>query len=179
MKKNFSKMTKMIAAALVLSVISFNASAQAIATATASATIVSPISLAKNVDMNFGNLSVASFAGGTVTLDPSVAATRTASGGGGLSLPAISGTVSAAKFTVSGQANFTYAITLPSSAALSGPGAPMLASAFTSSITGGIGTLDGAGTQVFYVGADLDVAAAQAPGVYTTSGAFLIGVNYN
>lgn len=170
-------MTKMIAAALVLGVISLNVNGQAVATATATATIVSPISISKNVDMNFGNVSVSSFAGGTVTIDPSLAGTRTASGGGGVSLPAFAGTVTAAKFTVSGQANFTYDITLPASASLSSSGNYMSADNFTSSIATGL--LSGTGTQLFYVGADLNVGAAQAPGVYTTASPFLVAVNYN
>ncbi|MEP6711896.1 MAG: DUF4402 domain-containing protein [Ferruginibacter sp.] len=171
------KIAKMIAAAIVMVVISVNVNAQAIATATATATIVSPISIAKNVDMNFGNITVNAFAGGIVTLDPSLAATRTANAGGGVTLPAFTGTVSAAKFSVSGQANFTYDITLPLSATLSNSGNNMIADNFTSSIVSG--TLDATGTEIFYVGADLNVNAGQAPGVYVTGTPFFVAVNYN
>lgn len=171
------RMKKIIAVAIALIIVSTNTNAQAIATATATATIVSPISIAKNVDMNFGNLTVQSMAGGSVTLDPSLAATRTPSSGGGVSLPAFTGTVSAARFTVTGQGNFTYDITLPASVTLSNSGNNMVADNFTSSVTSG--TLTAGGTQSFYVGADLNVNAAQAPGVYVSGSPFFVLVNYN
>jgi hypothetical protein len=52
-------------------VITFSAStyAQVSSTATASVTIVTPITLAKTVDMNFGNVAVSAVAG-TVVITP-------------------------------------------------------------------------------------------------------------
>lgn len=171
-------MKKILFAAIVLSGAAFNANAQAVATASATATIVSPISISKTTDLNFGNVAVSTAAGGIVTLDPSAAATRTASGGGGVSLPAVTGPVAAALFAVTGQASFTYDITLPVSATVVNGANSMTVDNFTSSL-GATGALDGAGTQSFYVGADLTVAAAQAPGIYTTGTSFIVGVNYN
>ncbi|MFT3982248.1 MAG: DUF4402 domain-containing protein [Ferruginibacter sp.] len=169
-------MKKIFLAAIVLTGAAVNANAQAVATATASATIVSPISIAKDADMNFGNLSVSPSAGGTVTMEATAAATRTASLGGGVSLPANTGTVSAAQFTVSGQASFTYDLVLPTTITLVNGANAMTVENFTSSSTG---TLDGTGNESFYVGADLIVDAGQAPGVYTTSSPFFVAVNYN
>lgn len=171
-------MKKLLFAAIVLSGAAFNANAQAVASATATATIVTPISISKTTDLNFGNLSVSASAGGVVTLEPSAAATRTASGGGGVSLPAVTGPVAAALFEVTGQASFTYDITLPLSATVVNGANSMTVDNFTSSL-GTTGTLDGAGTQSFYVGADITVAAGQAPGTYTTGTPFLVAVNYN
>lgn len=168
---------KIISAAVIFIVASTNLNAQTVASASATATIVSPITIVKDVDMNFGNVAVSSLAGGIVTLDPSVAGTRTPNGGGGTSLPAVTGTVSAAQFTVSGQANFTYDISLPVSATLSNAGNNMIADNFTSSVP--TGTLDASGIETFYVGADLNVNAAQPAGVYTTSSPFFVIVNYN
>lgn len=170
-------MKKILFAAIVLSGAAFNANAQAVASASATATIVSPISISKTTDLNFGNIAVSTLAGGTVTLDPSAAATRTASGGGGVTLPAVTGPIAAALFAVTGQASFTYNITLPLSATVVNGANSMTVDNFTSSIA--TGALDGAGTQSFYVGADLTVAAAQAPGIYTTGTPFLVAVNYN
>ncbi|HQI45443.1 MAG TPA: DUF4402 domain-containing protein, partial [Bacteroidales bacterium] len=85
--------------------------AQATATATATATIIAPITLANDDDMNFGNLAVNANPG-TVLLSAGEVPTRTAGGGVTLSV-ATPGTVTSAKFTVGGAANFTYAITLP------------------------------------------------------------------
>ena len=78
---------------------------------TASATIVTPIAIANASDMDFGNVAV-SAAPGTVVLDPAGARSVT----GGVTLPAVTGTVTAAAFDVTGQANFTYSITLPAAA---------------------------------------------------------------
>lgn len=170
-------MKKLFLAAIVLATGTAKLNAQAVATATASATIVAPIAISKTADMNFGNLAVSAAAGGVVTLEPSAAAIRTASGGGGVTFPAITGTVTAARFTVSGQSNYTFDIALPSGAILESGANSMFADNFTASA--GAGTLNGSGTQVVYVGADLSVAASQTPGVYTTTTPFIVAVNYN
>ena len=107
------KLTILIALLLVVS--SANVFAQA--TANASATIITPISISKNTDMNFGNI-VASAAPGTVVLTPAGARSIT----GGTFLPATTGTVAAASFTVTGANSFTYAITLPASVVVSDGG---------------------------------------------------------
>ena len=179
------KMKKIFLAALVCSAAATNANAQALATATASATIITPISIAKTADMNFGNIAVSAVAGGTVTLEASAAAVRTASLGGGVSLPSTTGTVSAAQFEVTGTANFTYDIALPANATLTSGANAMSLENFSTSLVGPgnpagtLGTLDGSGEQSFYVGGELIVDAGQAPGVYTTSSPFFIAVNYN
>lgn len=146
------------------------------ANAGASASIVSPMSLAKTGDMSFGNTAVSSVAGGTVTLTPE--GIRTA-GGSGITLPATSGVISAAAFTVAGEPGFTYAITLPESAVMHGPGtADIMIDAFTS-YPSSTGTLSAGGTQTLKVGATLTLAAAQSPGMYTNAAAVPVTVNYN
>lgn len=153
------------------------ANAQATATASASATIVTPISIVNNTNMNFGNIAVQASTGGTVALSAALSATRTPGGAGGVTLPNVTGTVTAAKFTVSGTANYTYTITLPGSAVVLSSGANnMNATLFNNSTAG---TLDGTGNQIFYVGATLTVAAAQPAGSYTTATPFNVTVNYN
>ena len=168
---------KCLLAAIALVGLASSANAQATATANASATIVTPISIVNNADMNFGNIAVQTATGGTVALTASAAPTRTAGGAGGVTLPNVTGTVTSAKFTVSGTANYTYTITLPGSAVVLSSGANnMNATAFINSAAG---TLSGTGSQIFYVGATLTVAAAQAAGVYTTATPFNVTVNYN
>lgn len=169
-------MKKMIVAVIALTGLSFGANAQAFANATATATIVSPISLVKNVDMNFGNLTISGPAGGTVTLMPDAAGTRVPDAGG-LQLPTIEGTVSAAQFTVSGEANYTYSIILPVSATLNGSSSDMSADNFTTDVVNG--DLGATGSESFYVGADLHAVSNQAAGVYVTSSPFTVIVNYN
>ena len=144
------------------------------ATATASATIITPISIAKTADMNFGNIAVSTGSGGTVVLAP--AGTRTTTGG--VSLPATAGSPAAAAFTVTGQGNYTYAITLTTSATLSdGASHTMTIGTFTSNPSS-TGTLS-SGTQNITVGATLTLSAAQTAGAYTTSTPFTVTVNYN
>ncbi|HTE09552.1 MAG TPA: DUF4402 domain-containing protein [Chitinophagaceae bacterium] len=168
------KGTKLILAALIMMVSASGAYAQATATATATATIVTPISITKTVDMNFGNVAVQASTAGTAVLTPASGRSST----GGVTLPATPGTVAAASFTVNGQGAYTYAITLPSTALTITSGAnTMTVNAFTStpSATGALT----AGTQTLNVGATLNVAAAQASGVYVSATPFSVTVNYN
>ena len=168
---------KSIAIAAVVIVSSNSSFAQALATASASATIITPITIVKTVDMNFGNVAVSATIAGTAVLAP--AGTRTTGGAGGVTLPATNGTVSAASFTVSGQANYTYAITLPTTATISdGSSHNMTVNAFTSSPSA-TGLLSSGGSQVLTVGATLNVTAAQTPGVYTNATGVPVTVNYN
>lgn len=151
--------------------------AQATATASAAATIITPISIVKDVDMNFGNVAVSATIAGTAILSP--AGTRTTGGAGGVTLPATTGTVSAASFTVSGQASYTYAITLPTSCIITdGLTHNMTVDNFTSSpsLTG---VLSSGGSETLNVGATLNVLAGQAAGVYTNATGVPVTVNYN
>lgn len=144
------------------------------ATATSSATIITPIAIANAVDMNFGNVAV-SGTGGTVIL----ATDNSRSFTGGVTLPAVTGTVTAAQFNVSGVAAYTYSITLPSAPLTVTSGAnTMTVTAFTSTPTT-TGTLDGLGTQTIDVGATLNVTAGQAAGTYVSATPFDVTVNYN
>ena len=164
-------MKKILVLIVLFSGFAASSFAQATGTASASATIITPISIAKNTDMNFGNIAV-NATPGTVIL--ATAGTRTKTGG--VTLPATAGTVTAAQFTVTGANATTYAITLPTSITISHLTDYMYVDTFTSnpSSTG----LIGAGTQVILVGATLNVGASQAAGLYGP-GNFDVTVNYN
>ncbi len=170
--------TKAIIAAAVVVLGSTNISfAQASATASCAATIITPISISKTVDMNFGNIAVSAATSGTVVL--STSSSRTTGGAGGVTLPSTNGTVTSAEFTVSGEASYTYAITLPSTATLSdGSSHTMTVGSFTSNPSA-TGTLSSGGTQTLKLGATLSVSAAQAAGTYTNSTGVPVTVNYN
>lgn len=155
---------------------SANAYTQVSATATATGTIVTPITIANNANMNFGNIAVNASLG-TVVLPAAAAPVRSVTGG--CTLPATVGTVASARFTVTGQAGYTYSITLPASVSLTGPGPAMTANAFVSNPTVALGGLLTGGTQTLYVGATLNVGASQTAGAYTTAAAFTVTVNYN
>src|SRR5580700_8135161 len=121
---------KVIVTAAVVIGFTNSSFAQANATASASANIITPISIVKNIDMNFGNVAVSGSLAGTVVLAP--AGTRTTGGAGGVTLPSTVGTVAAANFTVSGQASYTYAITLPVSCVITDGTHNMTVNTFTS-----------------------------------------------
>lgn len=146
--------------------------AQATATANASATIVTPISITKNTDMNFGNVATNGTVG-TVVLAPDGGRTST----GGVTLPATAGTVTAASFAVAGSGSYTYAITLPVSVVISNGANVMTVNTFTSS-PATTGTLT-AGAQTLTIGATLNLIASQVAGTYTSATPFSVTVNYN
>ena len=157
---------------LAIAIIGFSATsfAQVSATATATSTIVTPIAISKTVDMNFGNVAVSSSAG-TVVL----AAEGTRSATGGVTLPATSGTVAAAQFTVTGESGYTYSVTLPVSNTVKFGSNTMTVNTFVSNTTG---KLTG-GTEILKVGATLNVGASQAAGTYISEAPFTVTVNYN
>ena len=162
-----------------LTVLSFQMSsfAQSSNSASASATIIVPISVAKLTDLNFGNISVSASMGGTVILGAN--GMRSIGGSGGVILPATTGTVAAASFNVSGAASFTYAITLPMAPVIITSGSNsmnVISFVSTPSSTGVFSTL---GTQTLNVGATLVVSAGQAPGDYTNAMGIPVSVNYN
>jgi hypothetical protein len=165
---------KLAALTLAMFVITASTFAQVSATANTSATVITPIAISKTVDMNFGNIAVSPTIAGTVVLAPAGTRTKT----GGVTLPAVNGTVAAASFTVTGLGTSTYSISLPSSITLNGtPSGTMTVNNFTSTPSG-TGALT-AGSQTVLVGATLDVGAAQAAGSYTNTTDMTVTVNYN
>ncbi len=164
----------------IVMVVSFSnkvmAQGDATASATATATIVTPIAIASDVQMNFGILAVNATAG-TVVLLPA----GTTSPTGGVTLPPTNpGTITAATFDVTGETDYTYAITLPSSdytITRSGESETMTVNTFTSTPSAtGVLTL---GAQTILVGATLNVGSSQVAGVYTNATGFDVTVDYN
>jgi len=172
--------TRLFALATLLVMFAVTVQAQITASSTATATIIAPVNLVKEVDLNFGNLAVTN-TGGVVTLEPTAAAIRTQVGG--VTFPAVAGTVTAAEFTVSGVAESTYSITLPSTDLIitnttGSGGETMIVNNFTSTPTP-TGQLSLSGDETLYVGADVIVDALQTPGVYVSAVPFDVTVNYN
>lgn len=170
---------KISAIALLFAGLTFTAQAQTgdpvEETATATATIVAPLTLTNAGDMNFGNIT-ATTAGGTVILAPGGG--RTADG---VQLPATTGTVTAASFNVTGEANYAYTVTLPGSHTITKVASTetMALGTFTSSLTSNTTSLGAGGTSSFNVGATLTLGAAQASGTYTNASGFTVSVVYN
>lgn len=138
------------------------------ANADATATVVTPIQITKDTDLAFGKFAAGT--GGTIVIGTD--GTRTKDG----NVTVIGAGNTAAKFTVGGEANCTYAITIPvGNVTLTSAGGTMTANAFTGSQT--TGTLSALGSDTFTVGATLTAGNAQAPGAY--SGTFAVSVDYN
>ena len=142
----------------------------ATATANSEATVVPAIAIAKDRDLDFGQV-VAGGTSGTVTM--STAGVRTVSGGTTLGNP---GNKGPAIFLVTGQPGAGYGIILPDPIDLLNGGPSMLVDNFTSTPSGS-GIMSGAGEQSVNVGAVLHVGANQPPGTYTNT--FDVTVAYN
>jgi len=139
------------------------------ATASASATIVSAIAIAKTADLDFGEV-VAGGTSGTVVL--STANERSVTGGSTLGNAA---GAAAASFSVTGDSDGSFSITLPSSTTITDGTNDMTVDNFVSSPADS-STLS-SGTATISVGATLNVDADQVAGSYT--GTFDVTVTYN
>ncbi len=140
------------------------------ATAEASAKIIQVIDIKKDQDLSFGNI-IASAAGGTVTIGTN----GTPSYSGVAAPTGTEGTRQQATFTVTGEKNATFAITLPTSIEIVSGTDKMTVNSFNSN-PNETGTLS-SGETTLNVGAKLIVDANQATGEY--KGSFDVKVNYN
>ena len=164
-------LTKIFCIPILLFGLAVNSFAQVTATAEAAATILTPIAIVKTVNLNFGNLAVHPTTAGTLVL----ATDNSRSVTGGVTLmPA--GTVSAASFTVTGNPDAIYTITLPGSIIITSGGNTMTVNTIISSPTP-TGTLT-LGTSTLLVGATLVVPGGQAAGLYTNTTDLDVTVNY-
>jgi hypothetical protein len=141
---------------------------------TAGAEVVKAISIVKNVDLHFGTMASPA-AQGTVTVEPNITSSRSASG---VTLLTQDPPATAAKYTVTGTGAYTYAVTLPSSdITVTNPtNQTMIVNTCLTNLPQNVGTLS-SGTSSFYVGATLTVGANQVGGAY--SGQFNVTVVYN
>jgi len=171
---------KLFALGMILMGFGATAFAQSTTSATATATIITPIAITSDQNMSFGNIAVQSATGGTVVLAPDASRTATA---GVTATAGLGGTLTAARFTVTGLGSSVYTINLPSTHTIkhSSSTVTMTVDNFKRSNGTSTSTLSAGGSEIFTVGATLNVAGGQAPGVYTSeSGSgFEVTVNYN
>ncbi|MFA5227613.1 MAG: DUF4402 domain-containing protein [Bacteroidales bacterium] len=135
------------------------------------ATIIAPITVSQAHDLEFGYIVKTTTANiVTVTAAGARSATVTES-----LLTSQTGDPSAAEFEVTGEDDFTYKVTLPTTITLEGDGGvDMTVDNFVTNLTNNIGTI---GTNdTFTVGANLNVNANQGVGLYT--GEFQVTVAY-
>jgi len=176
--KNTKNSIRIIAIALVVLGFAANAAAQVSAGAYAEAHIITPLTIDKAVDMDFGNVAVIN-AAGTVIL--STASTRTATGGA-TPVANPTGIVTAAEFDITGTPNAQVFITLPASP----PGIDVIhtngtdfmnVTTFISDpVTGFL--IPAGGLETIFVGATLNTNASQLPGTYHTLTDFVVMINY-
>jgi len=140
--------------------------------ASTSGTVIAPISITKDTDLQFGKF-LAGPVGGTVVVLP--AGTRDFTGDTVL-FAGIAPT--AATFTVTGETGTTYSVTLPGSIVLTSGSNTMTVGSFTSTPLAAAGSL-AAGTESLKVGATVTVGASQAAGLYTNPAGLTVLVNYN
>lgn len=164
-------------AILAIAAFSSSAYAQTVVSqaATATATIITPIAITKVVDMNFGDIST-NGTDGTVTLD--FLSGRVAAGGASFS-STTPGTISSAKFTVTGKADYAYSISIPTAITLTHTNTTSVMQ--VTNIGNNVGTtgmLTG-GAQDIFVGGKLNLVGAQTAGVYTNTADLKVTVNYN
>ena len=172
MKTTILKFFTLSAAIFAFSTISFGQDTST-GTANAGANIITPISIVKVTDINFGDLVPSTEESVTVVMNQSGVITSAAQ------YYLSTGTRTAASFTISGEADHTYKINCPTTIALAGPGDDMTLT-FNSSlaslaIDGTPLTLTG-GTQTLNLGGSLALAKNQTAGAYT--GTFNVTVAY-
>ncbi|MFL6735656.1 MAG: DUF4402 domain-containing protein [Sphingomonas sp.] len=153
------------AGALAALAVTTPADASNTAQANASVNIVSPLSLTKNTDLNFGTV-VGPFASQVVHVD-----TTGARNCGGLTC---SGTFGAATFTVTGTPSQDVTLTIPASVTLNGPGGSLNVDMSTDKPADP--TLSAAGSASFGVGGKLTIPSGTADGVYSNT--FNVTANY-
>lgn len=145
--------------------------ASALASADASAIIITPISISKTADLKFGNIAAGPVEGIVVM---SVDDVR--SGEGGITLIAAGNESNAASFDITGIPDATFTIDLTQSIFVYTDGDKMEVNEFVSN-HGDSSMLNNEGIANLKVGATLIVNPSQTPGLY--EGQFDVTVAYN
>lgn len=164
---------KVLPLAILSIILSASTFAQSSQTATATATLITPISISVDNNMQFGTIA-ASAAAGTVSLDT---ATNSRSATGGVYLQSGGAAAQIAQFTVTGEANHSFAVSSPEAISLDRSGGGSLSLALTAVTSPS--TLDETGNAIIKIGGTLSVPGAALAGVYTNTTDLTVTVNYN
>ena len=127
----------------------------------------SSIGISNTQSLKFGTFATST--SGNVVI--STSGNRSSSGG----VLLLGGTYQSASFNVTGTANCSYSISLPSSTSMSNGSQSMTINSFTKNPSNG--SLNSSGYQNLDVGATLQASSGQQEGSY--SGSFTVTVNYN
>jgi len=162
-----------LATAVTLSASAALASGSVSATATASVTILAPVTIQATQGLAFGAVTKPANAGvNTVTLD-AASSNVTLSGSGDAARA--EGSVSAAKFSLIGQAGVTYSTT--QSLSFAQPGLGRVTASAPVAGNGALGVIPPSGVQELRFGGAFEVSAATPVQSYT--GALTVTVDYN
>lgn len=138
-------------------------------------TLWNTLAMSQVTPLSFGSLEVKSGAS-VIRIAPQSGIRSVVSGSGNVILGS-SPSPTAGQFGISGQPNANISISLPSSITLNGSnGGTMTVNNFTGYPSSTTTTLSASGARSLYVGADLNIGAAQASGTY--SGTYNVTVNY-
>ena len=140
--------------------------AASISTASASANVLTPMTITENAALHFGDVGVGT-GGGDVVLVPT--------GGRSVNGDAeffTTGTNAAGQFTITGVAGKAYTLSFPGTVDISGGTGTMNVTTFTDNSTG---TMPAA-TETFNVGATLTIGGSQPAGAYSNT--YTVTVNY-
>ena len=174
MKTTILKFFTLSAAIFAFSTISFGQS-QSTASADAGANIITPISITNSQGLDFGDI-VSQTNAFTVTMSASGSRTDASELTGDQSPLLSTDAGNQALFTITGEENYKFSVTLPTSIELTATGATaMTVSDFTMNLNAANNTLTG-GSVDLSVGATLNVNATQQAGAYT--GTFDVTVAY-
>lgn len=173
------KQMMIMAAIIFMAGLSLSVSAQVTENTEAGAKIVQALTLTETAALHFGTMTVPT---GDVNVVLSTDGSVTALIPANITLLSQAPVAQNAAYSVGGSIGSTYVIVLPPAPIQITNGANFMEvndfTALTSSLGAGTnGNLGVAGTDLFVVGATLELSANQAPGVY--SGTFDVTVNYN
>lgn len=163
-----------------LSAIALSASATAAsaggtltAVATASVTVLAPVTLQATQGLDFGAVTRPGNAGAnTITLDPASNLVTLSGSGDGMKA---AGTVSAARFSIVGPAGVTYTTT--QNLTFAQPGLTKVSASVPIAATGALGVIPASGMQELRFGGAFELSAATPVQAY--SGSLTVTVSYN
>lgn len=173
---------KFFALAIVILGFSANSFGQVTENTSATAKILTVLTLTETQSLEFGSMGVLAGQGGTCKISTAGIQSVT----GGVTASTLGNAPKAATYHVTGEPNYTYDIQLPTSITISNgtPADDMTIGTFLAKSTSGVEAHDATGTLIavdgdddFTVGATLTVAAGQTEGAYT--GSFDVTVVYN
>jgi len=173
-------MIKSLAITAALTAVAFAAPAMAqSANGTGSITVLRPLTVANNNNLNFGTVARPTTGSGTAVV--SNAGVRSVTGGVvGLTLGAA---VTAAQFTVAGEGGQAFSVVIPATFSMAGPSASSLVVTTSNDLVGAANAqtlsnaLGAAGNRVINIGGSVPITDATVTGAYT--GSFTVSASYN